>query len=1006
MGCFSTNQELSLSIPSFSESAVPEQDAACIGKYLSEMMPVTSVTVVRFELERCDAASWTSEGEEEEGRRVRTRLETEGKEAFKTFSDDTGAALGEALDHFLKLKKDVHAIGCTLHYVNRPCGFLVVCRSGSWNGKSIQIVTTLGKLLGAAYAQRLSLENENRNSFVFNTIMNGMKASIYVSELETNRILFMNQTMKDEFGITEPEGKLCYEVLQKGMGRRCNFCPVERLLQAGENAPALQWDEVNTKTGRSYHNYDSLIHWMDGSIVHLQQSIDVTDLKTANTDELTQLLSRRPGKEALEDTLKQTREKEQTVTVCFCDINNLKLVNDQFGHAQGDRLITLVVWSVREILREGEYAFRMSGDEFVVVLRTGEKDARQRLTAAQESLCKLDSPEYDIGFSFGLVEVNGDHVVDADDVLLLADERMYEQKRKYHISHNAELLRRAAVNSPPAWECFQYDCELLYDALAASTYDYPFICNMKTGVFRYAPAMVEEFGLPGEVIDNAAAVWGSRVHESDKAAFLEANQVITDGRALSHCVEYRAMNRLGEWVWVRCRGQVELDERGDPAIFAGFISKLNFRNKIDHLTGLFNKMEFEERIRSHAETSPGSPLGVIIFGLDDLKHVNDLYNRAFGDEVLRITAQRLQALLPDGAEVYRLDGDEFGVLVPNADDRELRAISNTVNYSFEGQQEHDGKKYFCTLSGGSALFPRDADNYLQLAKFASYCLSCAKSHGKNCSVAYSPGILDHWERALEMVEDLRSSVKNLFEGFSLRYQPLVEAGTGRLLGAEALLRWVSHRFGAVSPVEFIPLLEQTGMIIPVGKWVLSTAIRRCTSWLRKHPDFILNVNLSYLQIQGMELTPFVLRILEETLFCSSNLVLELTESHFVKDNRHVQEIFDQLRGQGIRIAVDDFGTGFSSLSILKNIPADVVKIDRAFIRDIRTSSFDATFIRLVVELCHDVGLSVCLEGVETADEHEIVKNMGLDLLQGFYFGRPITAEEFEKKFFSDLALTY
>lgn len=564
-------QYLSLLIPCFSGASTPKENTETIGRFLSTMIPLDSVTLVLLENEGCSVENWLADQQNADAPHIPALLKRSCG-ALLAYIDTDGIAQGKELNDFLALPPGLSAIAHAIYHGKRPSGYFVICRHGdSWTQEERRLFSTLSGLMGAAFAMRVSIENESRSSFVLNTVMNGMKASIYITEADTNRILFMNQAMKEDFGIAEPEGKICYEVLQKGIHRRCHFCPVDRLLQAGEGAPVIQWDEVNTVTGRSYRNYDSLIRWMDGSMVHLQQSIDITDLKTANTDELTQLLSRRPGKAALQTTLEQAREEGLPVTVCFYDINNLKVVNDQFGHAQGDRLIMSVAATVGDFLRDGEYAFRMSGDEFVVVFLTGQKDAHARMTQAQKKLQTLDD-QYDAGFCFGLVEVLPEHNITAEDALLFADERMYEQKRRFHIVQNE---RRLQLSQPAQSEAnFEYDKERLYDALAKSTDAYPFICNMKTGIFRYAPAMVEEFGLPGEVIENAAAVWGAKVHDEDKPAFLEANQLITDGRALSHCVQYRAVNRHGEWVRVQCRGHVEMDEDNEPSLFAGFITKL------------------------------------------------------------------------------------------------------------------------------------------------------------------------------------------------------------------------------------------------------------------------------------------------------------------------------------------------------------------------------------------------------------------------------------------------
>ena len=202
----------------------------------------------------------------------------------------------------------------------------------------------------------------------------------------------------------------------------------------------------------------------------------------------------------------------------------------------------------------------------------------------------------------------------------------------------------------------------------------------------------------------------------------------------------------------------------------------------------------------------------------------------------------------------------------------------------------------------------------------------------------------------------------------------------------------------MSPLEFIPLLEESGLIVPVGTWVLQHAVDTCKRWRKAIPSFTMSVNLSYRQLDEDGLVPLIVDTLREAELPPESLVVEMTESRFADDAQVTHELFDQLRMQGVRVAMDDFGTGYSSLGVLKTSPADIVKIDRAFIRDIQTSTFDATFIKFVVELCHAVGISVCLEGVETNEEYEVVGGMGLDYIQGFLFGRPLPEEEFERRF--------
>lgn len=843
-------------------------------------------------------------------------------------------------------------------------------------------------------------DDTNLHNTALDAVLGSLHTNVYVTNPETDEIIFMNDFMKQNYGIENPEGKTCWQVLQQGMGGRCPFCPVDTLLNSSDETPLVQWDEESPVTGRTYHNYDSLVVWEDGSRVHMQQSVDITELISANTDELTGLLSRRSGKERLLMELARAHEMGEPLSIALYDINRLKEVNDQFGHAEGDRLIRAAACAVRDEFDAHDFGFRLSGDEFVCVFSSEAAPARIKMDRARRVLNQQNSctnPPYERGFCYGLAEAGPDNPLELYEMLALADQRMYDEKRRYHIEGTLDALERsgelaAVANS----EDFTYDSARLYDALVTSTDDYLYICNMKTGVFRYPKAMVEEFGLPSEVVTNAAAVWGSKVHEDDRQAFLESNQEITDGRTTRHWVEYRAVNRKGEWVRLRCRGRLIKDAKGKPALFAGFITNLGKKSKVDPLTGVFNKFEFEDVVRRQMEESE-RPLSLLVMGIDDLRHINDLYDRAFGDKVICFVAQRIQSVLPEGASVYRLDGDEFAVTIPD-DIEVLRTLYASLSAGFERQHEYEGRKFYCTLSGGCTRYPSDAQTYEDLVKYANYAFEYAKSHGKKRCVSFSQTILAERTRTLGLTECLRDSVEHGFEGFSLCFQPQVDAVTGAVVGAEALARWRCDSYGSVSPVEFIPLLEESGLIVPVGAWVLQQAIATCKRWRAFNPAFVMSVNLSYRQLDEEGLVPLIVDSLEEAGLAPDSLVVEMTESRFAEDEKVARLLFDQLHALGIGVAMDDFGTGYSSLGVLKTTPADIVKIDRAFIRDIKTSSFDATFIRFVVELCHDVGIEVCLEGVETDEEYGVVGSMGLDYIQGFLFGRPLPADEFERTF--------
>lgn len=930
-----------------------------------------------------------------------------GKEfpkAFDTpFSEEALAALfpeetaGKLNWLALPIACDADALG--LLFVGREPG------ETEWPDRERDFLRLVCAMLGFFFAGKAHCEQQSFHIGVLNAAMDQVKVGLYVTDPHTDAILYMNKFMKDVFKLEHPEGKICWQVLQSGMNGRCPFCPVDRLMADANQNQVFRWEERNTLTWRIYDNSDSLMRWTDGSLVHLQQSVDITDSlrlhKEANYDELTGLLNRRAGKAALADALVRLDREESSLIVGMFDLDRLKEVNDVYGHGEGDRALRTIAQEMQRSLHAPDMCFRLSGDEFVVLFHNTNRHAVDGLVAGVLERLKARREQlglpYSLEFSFGCFKVMPGCGMTVTEVLSKADESMYEQKKRAHIRKAERRLqeKQGVGDIPP--EALEYDSLRLYNALVKSTDSYIFVSNMKTGIFRYSPSMVEEFGLPQSIVENAAAVWGSKVHPDDKAAFMEANQIIADGRSDFHCVEYRAKNRKGEWIWVRCRGYLERDGDGEPSLFAGFITNLGQKNKIDHVTGLFNKLKFEEDIESMLEKRPEHPLHLLVLGLDGFKHINELYGKSFGDEILRVIGQRIQGMLPLSASVYRLDGDEFGITV-SGERFEMMELYRSLSESFRSQQEYDGKKYFCTISAGSASYPEDASGYTELSEYASHSLKYAKKLGRNRIVFFSRAILEQEMRSLELVELLRESIERQFEGFELVYQPQIAVDTRHVVGAEALARWTCTKYGPVSPGEFIPLLEQSGLIIPFGRWVFREAAAQCKAWTKSRPDFKISINLSYLQVVSNSMVPFINNTLERLDLSPANLTVEFTESCMIRENARIRAVFESIRNLGIRIAMDDFGTGYSSLGMLKNSPADVVKIDRTFVRDILTSQFDATFIHFVVALCHDVNIKVCLEGVEREEEFDRVRSMGLDFIQGFLFGKPVPPDVFERDF--------
>lgn len=541
-----------------------------------------------------------------------------------------------------------------------------------------------------------------------------------------------------------------------------------------------------------------------------------------------------------------------------------------------------------------------------------------------------------------------------------------------------------------------YDRDYFYDALIRSTDDYIYLCDMKNDTFLFSPSMVEDFNLPGTVVPHGAVIWAENVHEQDLEKFNIAFTNMIEGRTQVHNVEYRVKNCKGEWVWVRCRGYLKYDENNEQSLFAGVVTNLSKKNKIDHLSGLFNKFEFEKDLNESIAIEEN--MSVMILGLDDFKHINDLHERTFGDEVLHLYAQRIQSLLDINTQAYRLDGDEFGVLMKNGDEEKISALYKKIQAEFDHQQELNNLRYYCTVSGGCTQYPKDGRTFDTLYKCAEYSLEYSKNSGKNKLSFYTHEIMQEKSRSLELTELLRYSVEHDFDHFELYYQPQVDALSKKLKGAEALARWSCEKYGSVSPVEFIPLLEDSGLIVPVGKWIFKEAVKTCKEWQMVKENFVMNINLSYIQLIEKDFIKFMKDTIDGQQLDASHIILELTESCIASGSACLTEAFSEIRSLGFKIAMDDFGTGYSSLEILKNAPTDVVKIARVFVQDILYSSFDATFIKFIVALCHDVNIEICLEGVETEAEYDAVSTMDLDIIQGFLFGKPKSKIDFYNEF--------
>lgn len=424
--------------------------------------------------------------------------------------------------------------------------------------------------------------------------------------------------------------------------------------------------------------------------------------------------------------------------------------------------------------------------------------------------------------------------------------------------------------------------------------------------------------------------------------------------------------------------------------------RLHFLAHTDPVTRLPNRHSFNEQLAFAVEGSKRfhSRLALLLVDLDNFKLVNDTFGHQVGDALLAAVARRIRAVLRQSDVVCRMGGDEFGVMLDrleatgDAGHIAEKLLDALVAPFAVGEQE-----VFVCASIGISFCPQDTDDPDDLIRNADTALYAAKARGKGTFEYFTPRMNEHTSRRLNLESSLRRALER--EEFVLHYQPQIDIASGRVVGAEALVRWNSAERGMVSPADFIPLAEETGLIVPIGEWVLRTACIQAVEWQKAGlAPLRMAVNVSARQLDERALRPLVLAILRETGLAPRWLELEITESA-VMSNAHVNaQLLRALSAEGVKLAIDDFGTGYSSMGYLRRFPIDTLKIDRSFVAELTTSADDRAIVRAVVAMSHSLGLRVLAEGVETQAQRAELQRLECDLVQGYLVSRPLPAEAF------------
>ncbi len=715
----------------------------------------------------------------------------------------------------------------------------------------------------------------------------------------------------------------------------------------------------------------------------------------ARTDDLTGVKNKHAYHE-FEDNLERSLHSKdpEPFAIVVCDVNGLKDVNDTRGHKEGDDYL---IRSCRMICKVYAHSpvFRIGGDEFTVILT--KKDYRRRddlleLMRQQvwEHLKNQDGPV----MASGMAVFDAEKHRSVSDVFREADELMYEEKHRLKSGIPPGEGQPAGASRIIPEDRRQRLDEMFsaFETVADGTY--VFVCDMKHDYSRWSEAAIEAFALPSNYMYDAGYIWERRIHPDDRSGYHRAMEGIFFGEDTTFNMQYRALNAQGDYVGCTCRGTVLRDRNGDADYFCGAIRNHGIREQIDITTGLRNQYGFFEDLTLLLHKKQKATLCMV--GISRFSELNDVYGYHFGNRLLRKVGRYLFEHVGNDGEAYRLDGPKFALITHTRSNEELRFRYERLRALFRDGFYVDDHYIILEINGGIMnLDSFDIDDRTVYA-----CLSYAYGESKNIRqgdlVAFRNYLGEDSRERIEKIQEIRASITRKCENFYLVYQPVVDAASERLYGAEVLLRWGNDVYGIVPPDEFIDVIERDSLFPELGRWILRTALLEAAPLLDDHPDFNLSVNLSYTQVGRPGFVDSVIGILEETGFPADHLCLEITERCRLLDTELLTNVVAALRSRGIRVALDDFGTGFSSASLLQALPLDVIKIDRSFVRNIETDPSAGGLIRNFAEMASVCGASVCVEGVENENMRRILLDYAVDRLQGYHYSKPVPIDDFRR----------
>lgn len=526
--------------------------------------------------------------------------------------------------------------------------------------------------------------------------------------------------------------------------------------------------------------------------------------------------------------------------------------------------------------------------------------------------------------------------------------------------------------------------------------DFLYFFDLVNDVYCISSDAVKRFRIPASVFENTGVAFRELIHADDYDMLTADLEEVKAGKKDSHNIEYRWMDREGKVVWINCRGNVVKDKQGKARYLVGCINEIGKRQKADNVSGLLRETVLSREIAERQNDLKGYMLRI---GIDHFKEINENKGMEYGDMILRRTADCIKEVITPSQKLYRIVADEF--LIVDFEERKesnFEKLYKRIRRKIDTFIESNGYEVFYTVSAGILNFEVVQDkSFVNLMKLTEFALNEAKRRGRNRYYTYVREDYLSFLRKRSLTQLMRQAINNNYEGFETYFQPIVDAKSKRLHGAEALLRFKSEETGPVSPVEFVPLLEESGLIIPVGKWVMRQAMSACREIRKKIPDFCVSVNLSYVQILKSDVLTEIEAGIRYFGLNPGSIVVELTESGKVESSVSFLKFREGLKKNSVALALDDFGTGYSNFHYLYHLNPDTIKIDRSFTMKALRYDYEYNILKHMINMSHGIQLKLCVEGIETEEELQKINEMNPDFIQGYYFGKPCSLEQFYKE---------